>query len=187
MLVTSTPPMPAAARVLSSAVRFSLSTALPIHHQRVQGLASEVVSGHLKSADCPSATRARSSSGRRANLRRATLLITSPIRSSPLRLDTTFVPPLPCRPHPLIPSPFGRGETRHDLSFPLSRRERGTGGEDLTARERPSDENRRRASKTAGWQTTAPYPRESAWRGSPRGCVQRNKKRRGAPKARSRR
>src|SRR5438093_13729928 len=85
MLVTSTPPMPAAARVLSSAVRFSLSTALPIHHQRVQGLASEVVSGHLKSADCPSATRARSSGGRRANLRRATLLITSPIRSSPLR------------------------------------------------------------------------------------------------------
>src|SRR6059058_5784430 len=104
MLVTSTPPMPAAARVLSSAVRFSLSTALPIHHQRVQGLASEVVSGHLKSADCPSATRARSSSGRRANLRRATLLITSPIRSSPLdplslreRGDSTrpFVPPLP--------------------------------------------------------------------------------------------
>src|SRR5881398_324499 len=115
MLVTSTPPMPAAARVLSSAVRFSLSTALPIHHQRVQGLASEVVSGHLKSADCPSATRARSSSGRRANLRRATLLITSPIRSSPLRLDTTFVPPLPCRPHPLIPSPFGRG--RLDTTF----------------------------------------------------------------------
>src|SRR5216117_76432 len=168
MLVTSTPPMPAAARVLSSAVRFSLSTALPIHHQRVQGLASEVVSGHLKSADCPSATRARSSGGRRANLRRATLLITSPIRSSPLRLDTTFVPPLPCRPHPLIPSPFGR-------------RERGTGGEDLTARERPSDENRRRASKTARSQTTAPYPRASAWRGSPRRCFQRTPERRGSP------
>src|SRR5205823_4628242 len=174
MLVTSTPPMPAAARVLSSAVRFSLSTALPIHHQRVQGLASEVVSGHLKSADCPSATRARSSSGRRANLRRATLLITSPIRSTPWS-------PLPCRPHPLIPSPFGRGETRHDLSFPLSRRERGTGGEDLTARERPSDENRRRASKTARSQTTAPYPRASAWRGSPRRSFQRTPERRGSP------
>src|SRR5436309_4807810 len=181
MLVTSTPPMPAAARVLSSAVRFSLSTALPIHHQRVQGLASEVVSGHLKSADCPSATRARSSSGRRANLRRATLLITSPIRSSPLRLDTTFVPPLPCRPHPLIPSPFGRGETRHDLSFPLSRRERGTGGEAPTARKRPPAENRRRAPKTARSQTTAPYPRASAWHGSPRRSFRRTLERRGSP------
>src|SRR5205823_13808541 len=181
MLVTSTPPMPAAPRVSSSAVRFALSTALPIHHQRVHGLVSEVVSGHAKSGACPGATRARSSSGRRTSLRRVTLLITSPIRSSPLRLDTTFVPPVACRPHPLIPSPFGRGETRHDLSFPLSRRERGTGGEDLTARERPSDENRRRASKTARSQTTAPYPRASAWRGSPRRSFQRTPERRGSP------
>src|SRR5439155_9370302 len=117
--------------------------------------------------------------GGRANLGWATLLLTSPIRSSPLRLDTTFVPPLPCRPHPLIPSPFGRGETRHDLSFPLSRRERGTGGEDLTARERPSDENRRRASKTARSRTTAPYPRASAWHGSPRRSFRRTLERKG--------
>src|SRR5207249_11110669 len=96
------------------------------------------------------------------------LLITSPIQSSPLRLDTTFVPPLPCRPHPLIPSPFGRGETRHDLSFALSRRERGTGGEDVTAREGPPDEKCRRASTTAPWETTAPYARPSTERRAPR-------------------
>src|SRR6266576_4455133 len=68
MLVTSTPPMPAAARVSSSAVRFALSTELPIHHQRVHGLASEVVAGHAKSADCPTATWARRNSGRSARV-----------------------------------------------------------------------------------------------------------------------
>src|SRR6266516_2100978 len=103
MLVTSTPPKPAAARLSSSAVRFWLSTALPIHHQRVHGLASGVVSGHARSGACPSATRVRRSSGRTATFTWTT---------------------------PLIASPFGRGETRHALLFPLSRRERGPGGED---------------------------------------------------------
>src|ERR1044071_735356 len=64
MLVTSTPPKPAAASVSSSAVRFVLSTALPIHHQRVQGLVSEVVSGHFRSGACPTATWARSKTGK---------------------------------------------------------------------------------------------------------------------------
>src|SRR5881396_58991 len=68
MLVTSTPPMPAAARVSSSAVRFALSTALPIHHQRVHGLASEVVAGHAKFADCATATWARRSNGKIARI-----------------------------------------------------------------------------------------------------------------------
>src|SRR6266496_6647219 len=68
MLVTSTPPMPAAARVSSSAVRFALSTELPIHHQRVHGLASEVVAGHAKFADCPTATWASRNSGRIARV-----------------------------------------------------------------------------------------------------------------------
>src|SRR6266487_2507242 len=35
-------------------------------------------------------------------------------------------------PHPLTPSPFGRGGTRGRPSFPLSGTERGTGGEDYT-------------------------------------------------------
>src|SRR2546429_1085341 len=68
MLVTSTPPMPAAARVSSSAVRFALSTELPIHHQRVHGLVSEVVAGHAKFADCPTATWARRNRGRSARV-----------------------------------------------------------------------------------------------------------------------
>src|SRR6266516_240534 len=113
MLVTSTPPKPAAARLSSSAVRFWLSTALPIHHQRVHGLASGVVWGHARSGACPSATRARRSNGRTATFTWTTLLIASPTG-----------------PHPLIPSPCGRGETRHALLFPLSRRERAPGGED---------------------------------------------------------
>src|SRR5207249_8595758 len=123
MLVTSTPPTPAAARVSSSAVRFALSTALPIHHQRVHGLASEVVAGHAKFADCPTATWARRNSGRSARV----------------------LTPCP---------PLLSGEGGHRV-FPLSRRERGPGGEAP-------------ASKTARSRTTAPYPRASAPRGSPR-------------------
>src|SRR5437773_11340063 len=68
MLVTSAPPTPAAARGSSSAVRFALPTELPIHHQRVHGLASEVVAGHAKFADCPTATWARRNSGRSARV-----------------------------------------------------------------------------------------------------------------------
>src|ERR1051325_3090399 len=37
-------------------------------------------------------------------------------------------------PHPLTPSPFRRGGTKIEVSCPLSRRERGTGGEDLRRR-----------------------------------------------------
>src|SRR5438876_11722003 len=36
-------------------------------------------------------------------------------------------------PHPLSPSPFGRGGTTRRSSFPLSGTERGSGGEDLRA------------------------------------------------------
>src|SRR6266516_847101 len=164
MLVTSTPPKPAAARLSSSAVRFWLSTALPIHHQRVHGLASGVVWGHARSGACPSATRARRSNGRTATFTWTTLLIASPTG-----------------PHPLIPSPCGRGETRHALLFPLSRRERGPGVRTLMAREEWWDVSGGRASKTAHSRTTAPYPPASARRGSPRRSFRRTPERRGSP------
>jgi hypothetical protein len=43
---SSTPPIPAAAIPLSSEIMLMLSTAFPIHHQRVQGFDSPVGSGH---------------------------------------------------------------------------------------------------------------------------------------------
>jgi hypothetical protein len=52
MGVISTPPMPAAAIASSCAVRCALSTALPGHHQRVQGLALTVVSGQTGACAC---------------------------------------------------------------------------------------------------------------------------------------
>src|SRR3954466_15308381 len=50
MGVISTPPRPAAANCSSWCVRLALSTALPGHHQRVQGLFSRESSGHPGSA-----------------------------------------------------------------------------------------------------------------------------------------
>src|SRR5262249_40529656 len=52
------------------------------------------------------------------------------LRSNASLAKTHGPTPLARSPHPLIPSPFGRGETITLLSCPLSRRERGTGGED---------------------------------------------------------
>ncbi|HET9708098.1 MAG TPA: AraC family transcriptional regulator [Gemmatimonadales bacterium] len=51
-------------------------------------------------------------------------------RSTASRREPAAVCRASASPHPLTPSPFGRGGTRTQLSFPLSGTERGTGGED---------------------------------------------------------
>ena len=46
----STPPRPASRNCVSSRVRLAASTALPNHHQRVQGRHSRVTAGQLKAS-----------------------------------------------------------------------------------------------------------------------------------------
>src|SRR5215210_1628631 len=48
MTVTSTPPNPAESSAAISRVRFRSSTALPSHHHRVHGFASDVIAGHSR-------------------------------------------------------------------------------------------------------------------------------------------
>ncbi|TMC48527.1 MAG: TPM domain-containing protein [Chloroflexi bacterium] len=55
-------------------------------------------------------------------------------RSGRALLGLTPLIPSPFGPHPLSPFPFRRGGTKKDVSSPLSRRERGKGGEDVWPR-----------------------------------------------------